>query len=132
MPQEGIPKKREDIQLEINLEDGFKKELKEFAQKNQIHENLLNKVKGEWLACGMPIEEFLSERENKILGIKYSGYDINAKYLSKISGVWRILYESRQLTIDEWKKEVDKEKLRQRQAEEEREDDRRDNSGGWR
>ena len=79
------------IQLEINLEEGYKAELVKVATDNKIHENLLNKVKGEWLACGMPINKFLDERENKILGIKFSGHQIEPKYLSKINGNWYVL-----------------------------------------
>ena len=107
-----MEKPKNDIQLEINLEDGFKEEQVKIAKENNVHENLLNKVNGKWLACGMPIEDFKKERTEIVEKLDSEGYKIGEpNLLSKINGIWHILYHRKQVTTEKWKSKIDLERL---------------------
>ena len=74
------------------------KELFEIEKKENIHRNLLKKVNGKWIACGMNIEEFKKQRN--IISSTYSRVDV--KYLSKKEDGWYVLYHTKEYPIKEW------------------------------
>lgn len=87
-----------------NLELEEEQELLKIKDKN-IHKNLLKKVNGKWLACGMDIDEFFSEREKVA-----EEYNVALEYLSKKEGGWYVLYHhNEEIPIKEWEKRKEEE-----------------------
>ena len=82
-------------------------DLSSISKKYNINENLLTKIEDKYFACNMPIEEYVNERAE--IAKQNNMGDVN--FLSKIDGKWFALFHGRQLDLEEWKKQVDLDKL---------------------
>ena len=74
-----------------NISEIFKK------HNTTIHESLLKERGGKWLACGIPVEKFILEREK----IAHQ-FRVAIEYLSLKDDVWYVLYHREEIPIQEW------------------------------
>jgi len=88
-------------------------EMENVSKKYNIHVSLLSLHGSEWFACGMPIEEYVKERDLQVEELKSKGHNSEEliKLMSKKDGIWYMLYHGHEFTIPEWEKQIELDKL---------------------